>query len=623
MARQPVTLRSKMFVAIGAVIAVAFFVLECINYSHLQQESRQDLVAQADLIHGIVMATRRVYHHQFLDSGIELNDRTVGFLPAVALNKISKELKNWDREGVSFRNVSDRPRNLDYPADGRELAILERFRSNRKLDRFSEIYRDSQGNEILQYARPIWTEKYCLKCHGPHSLAPPAIRDKFSMAYDYKVGDLRGILSIRLPAAVMAVRTNRHFRDTLLIGATTFLVVFVVIAFLIHYFGTRPLSLVAGAMERVATNDGSSPEIATAALTGEFSMMRRCFNAMTDRIASEKTKLESLAGRYQSLAEGTRAVPWVVDVAAHRVVYFGPQSATVLGYLAESWRTVENWSSRIHADDRAEVVAALGRLADHDLEYRLVGPEGNVVWVQSLANVEAGGSYDQNLVGVLIDISRRKKNEFMIAEAAETQARLLREVNHRVRNNLTSLMGMARLDCRADSMRGDGAEESNARKFEQRLAGLIEVHEMLSETTWRPLRLTDLCRRILATTVQSFGPAGKFSVEVEGSDLSVDPDQAHHLALVVSELAVNTIKHAGSPDQVTTIQVGIDLVDDRIQLVYRDDGNGFPDGFIADPSSGTGVGAGLMRGLVGHSLRGEIRLRNETGAVTEISFPVA
>jgi hypothetical protein len=58
-----------------------------------------------------MMATRRVYQQQFIDSGLPVNDHTVGFLPAHSFSRIAKDFANWNDNGILFNNVSDRPRN--------------------------------------------------------------------------------------------------------------------------------------------------------------------------------------------------------------------------------------------------------------------------------------------------------------------------------------------------------------------------------------------------------------------------------------------------------------------------------------------------------------------------------
>lgn len=62
-------------------------------------------------IRGILMATRRVYHQQFMDSGLPVTEPTIGFLPAHAMGRISAEYRAWNDNGYRFNNVSDRPRN--------------------------------------------------------------------------------------------------------------------------------------------------------------------------------------------------------------------------------------------------------------------------------------------------------------------------------------------------------------------------------------------------------------------------------------------------------------------------------------------------------------------------------
>ena len=57
------------------------------------------------------MATRRIYHRQFLDSGIPLAEKTLGFSPAHSLIRISNDFQNWTKNNLYFNNVSDRPRN--------------------------------------------------------------------------------------------------------------------------------------------------------------------------------------------------------------------------------------------------------------------------------------------------------------------------------------------------------------------------------------------------------------------------------------------------------------------------------------------------------------------------------
>lgn len=73
----------------------------------------------------ILLATRWVYHQQFLNSGLAINHDTIGFLPAHALSRIGAALPSCHASGIRFNNVSDRPRNPDNRADPAERNAMD------------------------------------------------------------------------------------------------------------------------------------------------------------------------------------------------------------------------------------------------------------------------------------------------------------------------------------------------------------------------------------------------------------------------------------------------------------------------------------------------------------------
>ena len=123
-------LQTKFLLSIAAVLLVSVVTRGFVNYQGARQEVLRDLREEAEQIRGVLMATRRVYHHQFLDSGIALTDKTIGFLPAHAMKKISDDFQNWFEGGLSFNNVSDRPRNPGNTADAFELEAMQFFRAD-------------------------------------------------------------------------------------------------------------------------------------------------------------------------------------------------------------------------------------------------------------------------------------------------------------------------------------------------------------------------------------------------------------------------------------------------------------------------------------------------------------
>ncbi len=97
------------------------------------------------------MATRRVYHQQFLASDIPLTDKTLGFLPAHAMSRISKDFSNWSDSGMIFNNVSDNPRNPDNAADEVELQTMDYFRKNPEQENRMQLISTDNGDNYYHY----------------------------------------------------------------------------------------------------------------------------------------------------------------------------------------------------------------------------------------------------------------------------------------------------------------------------------------------------------------------------------------------------------------------------------------------------------------------------------------
>jgi len=228
------TLKTKLLLTIGTVLLLSFLVLTGVNYRNLHRDIVSDRVKEARDIRGMLMATRRVYHHQFLESDVPLTDKTLGFLPAHALGNISRDFPNWSDSGMSFNNVSDRPRNPRNTADEVELAAIEHFRQHPQTKERMVPFIDKAGRSYYHFSMPIYMEKYCLKCHGPKEDAPPAIQSRYDTSFDYQVGDLRGIVSIKLPVDEILTTVHRNTLENGIVQLFTFLVAFFAIFWLLH-----------------------------------------------------------------------------------------------------------------------------------------------------------------------------------------------------------------------------------------------------------------------------------------------------------------------------------------------------------------------------------------------------
>ena len=189
--------------------------------------------------------------------------------------------------------------------------------------------------------------------------------------------------------------------------------------------------------------------------------------------------------------------------------------------------------------------------------------------------------------------------------------------HHRVKNNLSEIIGLLYAQMRYTE------ETKNIGEFVPsligRVQGLATVHTMLTDSGWKPLKISELARQIISNTI-SVKPGGQrvFST-VPDSDIKVNSSQAHSLALIFNELVRNSIKYAPKINEQLRITMNIyQEKSGMIGINYNDNGSGFPGEVLRMEKSGLGID--IIRNMVSKNLQGELTMLNDGGAVTEITF---
>lgn len=191
---------------------------------------------------------------------------------------------------------------------------------------------------------------------------------------------------------------------------------------------------------------------------------------------------------------------------------------------------------------------------------------------------------------------------------------LLKEVHHRVKNNLQIILSLIRLQDSAHP--GSG---SARRDLEERIAAMSLVHEMLYKgESLEYVELGSYCEQLIALIKAYRGDSSALRLEFEADYLSLRLEKAIPFGLLLNELVGNAYKHASLGGRPGT--VGLRLKrrgDGRAELTVRDDGPGLPEGF--DPSSSGGLGLQLASALA-EQLDGSLSWRNDGGAAFSLVF---
>ncbi|MEG3638416.1 response regulator [Magnetococcus sp. PR-3] len=321
-------IQKRILLLIALFLLAAFSAVEWRSYHQLKTQAEADLRNQAEIVRGILMSTRRVYQHAFLESSIPLTRKTVKLLPAHALNRISKDFPNWFKGGVSFNNVSDIPRNKHQAANGVELEAMAFFRQNPTEQKWFTQYQDNQGAPYYHYATPIWIEEHCLKCHGSIEKAPEPIRAMYNTGFNYKLGELRGLMSIKLPAEHIDQLVRRQFIENGIIHLLIFGAAFFAMSYFLRRDVGRPLEAITSAV-RDFGHDRAIPALANQ--PGEFQLLIATFHEMATTVVVREREVQERQAQIELLLDSAGEGIYAIDING-LCTLCNPTAAQLLGY---------------------------------------------------------------------------------------------------------------------------------------------------------------------------------------------------------------------------------------------------------------------------------------------------
>jgi PAS domain S-box-containing protein len=269
----------------------------------------------------------------------------------------------------------------------------------------------------------------------------------------------------------------------------------------------------------------------------------------------------------------------------------------------------------VHPADFAEARARIERLRESGLpgplvlQYRLRHRDGHYLWVEDRMIVEHDPSGADRVLGVLIDISDRKR--------AEQQQRLMMaELDHRVKNNLATIISL---------LEQTGRTSKNLQDFQQtfhgRLQALARMHKSLSRTHWEGVGL----RTLVTQTLEAYQSSPPGRVEIVGDDVSLPARAASPIAMAIHELATNAVKYGSLSVPHGRVRVEWSLHEDgeigQPHVLLRWSESGGPP--VTEPPS-PGFGTELIQGGIAYELHGEARIEfKPEGVCCTMTIPLA
>ena len=256
--------------------------------------------------------------------------------------------------------------------------------------------------------------------------------------------------------------------------------------------------------------------------------------------------------------------------------------------------TFTDLSAKIHPKDldrvRAAFTATRVIAGPYEIDFRILSDD-DVRWVSARGQGNDADIRHDVMRGIFLDVTERK-------QAEEANQLLAGEMSHRVKNLLIVASQLAKITSRSAATTADMALD-----FTQRLTALGRAHDLVRPRGGHPVEaalLGDLLTVLLQAYDHTDGNSGRIRVSVPRMDIA--EAAATTLALVVHELATNSLKYGALSAESGTLDVGCTVQGDEVTLVWTEQG-GPP---VVEPAAPAGYGSELMQRSIAFQLGGSI-----------------
>lgn len=259
-----------------------------------------------------------------------------------------------------------------------------------------------------------------------------------------------------------------------------------------------------------------------------------------------------------------------------------------------------------------------GSIANFSKEQTYVRKDGTLlranVTVSMVRDVNDAPNY---FVAVFEDVTERRENERRLQESLKEKEVLLKEVHHRVKNNMQVISSILNLQ---SSYIDDPKALEVLSESQDRIKSMSFVHESLYQSdTLSEVNFTEYIRNIATNLYHSYTrPQGGIELRFELQQVSINLDTSIPCGLIINELVSNALKYAfkGREKGVITIHLAR-LTEERLRLIVEDDGVGLPSGFVVENAESLGL---QLVTTLATQVSGELEVINDNGMRFKLDF---
>ncbi|HEX5002625.1 MAG TPA: histidine kinase dimerization/phosphoacceptor domain -containing protein, partial [Bacteroidia bacterium] len=252
------------------------------------------------------------------------------------------------------------------------------------------------------------------------------------------------------------------------------------------------------------------------------------------------------------------------------------------------------------------------------IESSLIKKSGDQIWISStLTPIFTADNSLNKVVVISTDITVRRRMEEQIRASLEEKGLLLREIHHRVKNNLQIIISLFNLQ--SHYITDEKASEA-LKEGQDRIKSMALIHERFYQNEGQSrIDFDDYIKRLVENLYLSFNLSPeRIITKIDTEKISLDIDSAVPCGLIINELVSNAMKHAFTPEQKGEILISFKKPGEKhIHAEVSDNGKGLPPGF--DLETADSLGMQLISALT-NQLDGELKVISGNGSSFILDF---
>jgi PAS domain S-box-containing protein len=259
-----------------------------------------------------------------------------------------------------------------------------------------------------------------------------------------------------------------------------------------------------------------------------------------------------------------------------------------------------------------------GRIKNFSREQTYVRQDGDLLRTNVTVSLVRDANNNPNyFVAVFEDITERKEYEAQLEDSIKEKEVLLKEVHHRVKNNMQVISSILNLQ---SSYISDETALAILRESQDRIKSMSFVHESLYQSkTLSEVNFSEYIQNISRNLFHSYSrPAGGIALRFDLEEVFLNLDTSIPCGLIINELVSNSLKYAFQGREKGVVVISFSkLADGKLKLIVADDGIGLPEGF--DIENAESLGLQLVTTLV-TQISGKMEIDRTNGTCFNIVF---